>query len=274
MAAAGIGSPCEASSVRMSSAWPAAGAFVTLAVCPVVDVRDVSWAPLPLGNQVRTFRMGGMPTLTTDGPVWTLDLGSDENRFSPGWLDVVEGSRRSRTRRSPWGWSSGQRQFFTNGLDLDWVMANPGDFFTYAARVQAMLSTVPHAAGPDDRGDQRARVRSRSDARARPRLPGHARGTGASGASRGGHPDSVHPRDVGTGSSRSSPQAATASMTTGRRFGEARPRHTASSTRSPTRPGGCRGRRRCPWPEGLTTLGTIKRRMYAATVDALAEVPS
>jgi hypothetical protein len=31
-----------------------------------------------------------MVTLSRAGPIWTLDLGDDENRFSPAWLKAVD----------------------------------------------------------------------------------------------------------------------------------------------------------------------------------------
>lgn len=231
-----------------------------------------------LGNRVHV-PMGGMPTLTTDGPVWTLDLGSDENRFSPGWLDVVEGLLTQVTDSAePVGLVvGGSGKFFTNGLDLDWVMANPGDFFTYAARVQAMLSTVLTLPVPTIAA-----------------INGHAFGAGAMlalacdfrvmRADRGfwclPEADIRIPFTRGMSAliqSKLTPQAATASMTTGRRFGggEAAAYGIVDAVADEAGLAAAAAGVVAPLAgKDRTTLGTIKRRMYAATVDALAEVPS
>ena len=80
--------------------------------------------------------------LTQDGPVWTLTLGEDENRFSPDWLTSMEEAlaavRGSEERIALVVTASGK--FFSNGLDLDWVTANPGQWEPYVARVQALFT--------------------------------------------------------------------------------------------------------------------------------------
>jgi Delta3-Delta2-enoyl-CoA isomerase len=88
------------------------------------------------------------PTLTTEAPVWTLDLGSDENRFSPDWLTGVEEAlARVRASEEPVSLVvTATGKFFSNGLDLDWVLANPDAWTDYVGRVQAVfidLLTLP-----------------------------------------------------------------------------------------------------------------------------------
>lgn len=85
-----------------------------------------------------------MPTLTQDGPVWTLDLGDDENRFSPELLtrttellDEVASSPEPAALVT-----KGSGKFFSNGLDLDWLGANPGEMGGYVERVQALFEKV------------------------------------------------------------------------------------------------------------------------------------
>ncbi len=72
-------------------------------------------------------------------PVSVLDLGSDENRFSPDWLqrvhsfvDGVEGPLVT----------TGSGKFYSNGLDLDWLMANGDQAAKYVAEVQELLARI------------------------------------------------------------------------------------------------------------------------------------
>ena len=83
-------------------------------------------------------------TLTTGSPVWTLNLGEDENRFSPDWLTSMEQAlatvRDSDEPASLVVTANGK--FFSNGLDLDWVTANPDQWGTYVQRVQALFANM------------------------------------------------------------------------------------------------------------------------------------
>ena len=84
------------------------------------------------------------PSLTTDGSVWTLNIGDDENRFSPDWLTGMEEALAAvRASEEPLALViTGTGKFFSNGLDLDWVMANADQWPTYVARVQALFTNV------------------------------------------------------------------------------------------------------------------------------------
>lgn len=85
-----------------------------------------------------------MPTLTIDGDVSILELGEDENRFSPAFLDAAmahldavaagEGAAALVT--------VGTGKFFSNGLDLDWLGAHPGELGAYVGRVQELFERV------------------------------------------------------------------------------------------------------------------------------------
>ncbi len=64
-----------------------------------------------------------MPTLERDGDVFILNLGDDENRFNPPWvdavtaaLDEVEGATGPKALVTT---ASGK--FWSNGLDLAWI---------------------------------------------------------------------------------------------------------------------------------------------------------
>jgi Delta3-Delta2-enoyl-CoA isomerase len=66
----------------------------------------------------------------------------DENRFHPDWLAVVEaaldevdtvtGSRALVT--------AGRGKFWSNGLDLDWLLSNSDEAAAYLDRVHALLA--------------------------------------------------------------------------------------------------------------------------------------
>ncbi|MHC8497439.1 MAG: enoyl-CoA hydratase/isomerase family protein [Actinomycetes bacterium] len=81
-------------------------------------------------------------TLTTTNPVWTLDLGEDESRFSLDWLSQVEQALATvRESSEPVALCiTATGKFFSNGLDLDWLQANPGEWAPYVGRVQAVFS--------------------------------------------------------------------------------------------------------------------------------------
>src|SRR3954454_2184848 len=85
-----------------------------------------------------------MPTLTQDGPVWTIDLGDDENRFSPEWLTTVEGfldDVAAGTEPAALV-TRGAGKFYTNGLDLEWLGAPPDELGAYVGRVHALFERV------------------------------------------------------------------------------------------------------------------------------------
>ncbi|SOC49679.1 Enoyl-CoA hydratase/carnithine racemase [Blastococcus aggregatus] len=85
-----------------------------------------------------------MPTLDRIDDVFVLDLGDTENRFHPDWLasvdaaldtvDETEGARALVTTATG--------KFFSNGLDLDWLLAHPDRHEDYVARVHALFARV------------------------------------------------------------------------------------------------------------------------------------
>jgi len=83
-------------------------------------------------------------TLDTSCPVWTLSLGSDENRFSP---DALAGIREALDRVTASGDSvalqvTASGKFFSNGLDLEWLQAHAEEWQAYIGQVHDMLSRV------------------------------------------------------------------------------------------------------------------------------------
>ena len=88
--------------------------------------------------------MTDLPALTTDGPIRTLDLGADENRFSPEWIDAVHAALDElEADESPAALLTiGSDRFYSNGLDLDWLGANPDRMGEYVGRVQGLFARV------------------------------------------------------------------------------------------------------------------------------------
>jgi len=84
-----------------------------------------------------------MPRLERDGEVYVLHLvADDENRFHPDWLtsveaaldevDAVTGPRALVT--------AGSGKFWSNGLDLDWLLAKGAQHAAYLDRVNALFA--------------------------------------------------------------------------------------------------------------------------------------
>jgi enoyl-CoA hydratase/carnithine racemase len=85
-----------------------------------------------------------MPTLTRHEDVFVLDLGDSENRFHPDWvaavdaaLDEVEGAEGPRALVT-----TATGKFFSNGLDLDWLLAHVEEADDYVADVHALFARV------------------------------------------------------------------------------------------------------------------------------------
>ena len=217
-----------------------------------------------------------MPTLTHDGPLWTIDLGDDENRFSPGWLDAVEGFLDDLVASTEPAAlvTSGSGKCYSNGLDLDWLGAHPDELGSYVGRVHALFERVLTLPVPTVAA-----------------VNGHAFGAGAMLAM--AHDFRVMRTDRGYFCfpevdihipftpgmnalilAKLTPQAAVESMTTGRRYGadDARaagivdavaPIEELAATAA--------GRVRDLAGKDRTTLGKIKATMFADVVTALGE---
>jgi len=85
-----------------------------------------------------------MPKLTVDGSICLIDLGDDENRFSPTWLDEMEEVLADVAASADPSVvvTIGSGKFYSNGLDLDFLGANPGELRSYVERVQSLLATM------------------------------------------------------------------------------------------------------------------------------------
>lgn len=161
-----------------------------------------------------------MSTLSYHEKIAVLDLGGDENRFAPDFLDAVNAHLDTALAEGADALvTTASGKFYSNGLDLEWLVANGARTQWYIGRVQALFARVltlpiPTAAA----------------------LPGHAFGAGAMlalahdyrvmRADRGffclPEVDIRIPFTPGMAAliqSKLTPKAAVAAMTTGRRFG-------------------------------------------------------
>ncbi|MFI5977797.1 enoyl-CoA hydratase-related protein [Streptomyces sp. NPDC051452] len=83
-----------------------------------------------------------MPVLDRQENVFVLDLGDGENRFHPDWvasvdaaLDEVEKAEGPRALVT-----AATGKFWSNGLDLEWLIANADRREEYVASVQALFA--------------------------------------------------------------------------------------------------------------------------------------
>ncbi|MFB7664806.1 enoyl-CoA hydratase-related protein [Kitasatospora sp. NPDC056138] len=84
-----------------------------------------------------------MPKLERDGEVFVLHLDADnENRFHPDWLTAVEAALDEvDAATGPRALVTvGSGKFWSNGLDLDWLLANGDQYAAYLDRVHALLA--------------------------------------------------------------------------------------------------------------------------------------
>ncbi|GLY44004.1 enoyl-CoA hydratase [Amycolatopsis sp. NBRC 101858] len=68
-----------------------------------------------------------------------LHLGDDENRFSPEWLQRVHSTLDEVDDVLV---TTGGGKFYSNGLDLEWLMANGDKASEYVAEVQELFARV------------------------------------------------------------------------------------------------------------------------------------
>ncbi|MBF6300493.1 enoyl-CoA hydratase/isomerase family protein [Nocardia amamiensis] len=214
-----------------------------------------------------------MPTLDYHDKIAVLDLGGDENRFSPTFLEQVGAHVDTALADGAEGLvTTAGGKFYSNGLDLDWLSANADRAEWYVGQVQALFARILTLPMPTAAA-----------------LPGHAFGAGAMLAI--AHDYRVMRSDRGYFcfpevdiripftpgmaaliQAKLTPKAAVASMTTGRRFGgldavavdivdataaEGAVTDTALALLAPL--GG----------KDPGTLGAIKNTMYARAVAAL-----
>jgi enoyl-CoA hydratase/carnithine racemase len=85
-----------------------------------------------------------MPHLDRDGDVFVLQLGGDENRFHPDFLTAVSELLDEVAAAPPPSAlvTAATGKFFSNGLDLEWLAANPDQINDYTAQVHELLARV------------------------------------------------------------------------------------------------------------------------------------
>jgi enoyl-CoA hydratase/carnithine racemase len=82
-------------------------------------------------------------SLSYSDKIAVLNLGDDENRFSPEFLDEVDARLDEITADGAHGLvTTGSGKFYSNGLDLDWLMAHGDRTEWYVGRVHALLARV------------------------------------------------------------------------------------------------------------------------------------
>jgi enoyl-CoA hydratase/carnithine racemase len=85
-----------------------------------------------------------VPTLERDGHVFLLDLGGGENRFNADWLAAVE-AHLDEVQAAPAPRAlvtKATGKFWSNGLDLEWMAANPDLLQDFLPRVHELLARV------------------------------------------------------------------------------------------------------------------------------------
>jgi Delta3-Delta2-enoyl-CoA isomerase len=213
-------------------------------------------------------------TLTHRDPVAILDLGDDENRWSPDWIDAVHAALDEVVAGPPTALvTTATGKFFTNGLDLDWLGQNADRWEWYVDRVHSVLGRVLTLPVPTVAA-----------------VNGHAFGAGAMlvmahdfrvmREDRGflcfPEVDILIPFTPGMAAliqAKVTPQTAVASMTTGRRFGGADARAVGLVDATADEAGLVAAAAAVVAPlvgKDPGTLGKIKATMFAAAAAALA----
>lgn len=213
-------------------------------------------------------------TRATDGAVTVLDLGGDENRWSPEWIDAVGAALDRVVGDSPTALvTTATGKFFTNGLDLEWLTRHPDRWEWYVERVHGLLRRVLTLPVPTVAA-----------------VNGHAFGAGAMLAV--AHDFRVMRADRGylcfpevdiripftTGMSaliqaKTSPATAVAAMTTGRRYGGPDAEAAGLVDATADEAGLVEAAAALVAPlvgKDPGTLGTIKETMFASVSAALA----
>jgi Delta3-Delta2-enoyl-CoA isomerase len=85
-----------------------------------------------------------VPELRHDGEVAILDLGDDENRFNPGWLEAVEAAldQVEQTEGPRALVTTATGKFWSNGLDLGWMSEHGDQVNAFVHRVHGLFARV------------------------------------------------------------------------------------------------------------------------------------
>ncbi|MFF4584898.1 enoyl-CoA hydratase-related protein [Streptomyces sp. NPDC001388] len=85
-----------------------------------------------------------MPELDRQENVFVLDLGDGENRFHPDWLAAVDAAldEVEKTEGPRALVTAATGRFYSNGLDLDWLLAHADRQRDYVISVHALLARL------------------------------------------------------------------------------------------------------------------------------------
>ena len=83
-----------------------------------------------------------MPTLSRDGDVHVLHLGDGEQRFSPDWMQELDGLLRDVAADPAPVVTTAEGKIWSNGLDLEWLQANPTEFQSYISDAQHLFARM------------------------------------------------------------------------------------------------------------------------------------
>ena len=89
-----------------------------------------------------------MTEITRDGDVVVLQLDAGENRFTPAVLEQIHSTLDAVEAHVAAGngpialVTTGTGKFFSNGLDLDWMMANPGESAGNLSQVHSVFARL------------------------------------------------------------------------------------------------------------------------------------
>jgi enoyl-CoA hydratase/carnithine racemase len=90
-----------------------------------------------------------MASLQHDDAIAVLDLGDGENRFAPDWMvEVAELLEEAIASDSTVLVTTASSKIWSNGLDLEWVQANPTEFQPYVSRAQRVMARFLEAPMP------------------------------------------------------------------------------------------------------------------------------
>ena len=92
-----------------------------------------------------------MATLRREDRVYVLDLGDGENRFSPSAVsEIAEALAEVAGAEGPRALvTTATGKFFSNGLDLDWVLARPEVSRDYVRQVQELFALLLELPAPN-----------------------------------------------------------------------------------------------------------------------------
>ncbi|CAM2758460.1 enoyl-CoA hydratase/isomerase family protein [Skermania piniformis] len=82
------------------------------------------------------------PTVTYRDDLAIVTLGDNENRFSPDWLAAVNAQLDEIETKARGLITVGAGKFYSNGLDLDWLMANGDRADWYVQQVHELFARI------------------------------------------------------------------------------------------------------------------------------------